>query len=151
MEKRSHSGKTLLLGVLLILAAAAWGLFRLNSRGESGAAGSTNAQRVEYINSCGYQCSLTQTDVCDIRIPVQFDSAYEQYNEIQLKQGFDLRPYRACRVKKFTYTLTDYVDAGGGAPAVNMNVNLLVLDGEIVGADISSARADGLVTVLKNS
>ena len=80
-----------------------------------------------------------------MRIPAEFDEAYEQYNALQLEQGFDLRRYRACIVKKYTYNIKE---AGGEAPAVPMLASLLVLDGQIIGADISSAEADGFVTVL---
>lgn len=144
-EKKRHSGKTMLLGVLLLAGAALWGLFRLNSSGSGGVCGETNSDRLSYIESFGWDAGIIHTDVCEVRIPAEFDEAYEQYNALQLEQGFDLRRYRACTVKKYTYNIKE---AGGEAPAVPMLASLLVLDGEIIGADISSAEADGFVTVL---
>lgn len=144
-EKKRHSGKTMLLGVLLLVGAALWGLFRLNGSGSGGVCGETNTDRLSYIESFGWDAGIIHTDVCEVRIPAEFDEAYEQYNALQLEQGFDLRRYRACIVKKYTYNIKE---AGGEAPAVPMLASLLVLDGEIIGADISSAEADGFVTVL---
>ncbi|MGN1422244.1 MAG: DUF4830 domain-containing protein [Oscillospiraceae bacterium] len=140
-ERKHRSGKTLLFGVLLLLAAAIWCIIRLCAGSADGISGATNEQRIAYINSFGWDAGLTHTDVKEVRIPVRFDEAYEQYNALQKEQGFDLRKYRACSVKQYTYSI-------GEDSAVPIYAHLLVLDGEIIGADISSAEADGFVTVL---
>jgi hypothetical protein len=144
-EKHKHSGKTILIGILLILVAAVWGAMRLTAAKNEGIAGETNAQRIAYINSFGWETGITHTAVEEVRIPVEFDEAYEQYNALQKEQGFDLRKYRACYVKKYTYELNNYSEAQAAVPIC---ANLLVYEGEIIGADISSSEADGLVTVL---
>lgn len=146
-ENNKHSGKTLLLGVLLFLSAAVWGLFRLSDNGSDRINGDTNADRLSYIESFGWNAGIIHTEVCEVRIPAEFDDTYEQYNALQREQGFDLRKYRACTVKKYTYNITRS-DSGAEPSAVPILANLLVLDGEIIGADISSAQADGFVTVL---
>lgn len=147
-EKRTHSGKTLLLGVIILLAAAVWGLFRLGAQENKGIPGATNEERLSYIESFGWDAGIIHTEAHEVRIPSTFDEAYEQYNALQKEQGFDLRKYRACSVKKYTYNITNYE---GADPAVPIVANLLVLDGEIIGADISSAEANGFVTVLANN
>lgn len=145
MSEKRHSKKTLLLGVLLMITAALWGLFRLSAEKTGSICGETNTDRLSYIESFGWDPGIIHTDVCEVRIPAEFDEAYEEYNALQLAQGFDLRRYRAYTVKKYTY---DIKPIGGEEPAVPILANLLVLDGEIIGADISSAEADGFVTVL---
>ncbi len=142
-EKHRHSGKSLIFGVILLLGAAVWCLVKLCSGGAGGISGETNEQRITYISSYGWDAGLTHTDVKEVRIPVRFDEAYEQYNALQKEQGFDLRKYRACSVKEYTYALK-----GAEGSSVPIYAHLLVLDGEIIGADISSAEADGFVTVL---
>ena len=141
-ERKHRSGKTLLFGAVLLIAAAIWCIVRLCAGSADGISGETNEQRITYINSFGWDAGLTHTDVKEVRIPVRFDEAYEQYNALQKEQGFDLRKYRACSVKQYTYSI------GGENSAVPIYAHLLVLDGEIIGADISSAEADGFVTVL---
>lgn len=142
-EKRHHSGKALLMGVLLILAAAVWGVIRLNTVNNGGIDGSTNEQRLAYINSYGWDVGITHTDVREVRVPLEFDEVYEKYNEIQREQGFDLRKYRACTVKKYTYAIEN-----ASSDSVPICANLLVYEGKIIAADISSSEADGVVTVL---
>ncbi len=144
-KSKRGSKKALLIGVLLLLAAAVWCAIRLVTVNGGGIPGGTNEERIAYINSFGYNTGLTHTDVTEVRIPAQFDEAYEQYNALQKEQGFDLRKYRACRVKKYTYSIDNFDE---GDPAVPIAANLLVYEDKIIGADISSAKADGLVTVL---
>lgn len=146
MSEKRRSGKTLLPGLILLLAAALWGIFRLSAAGAQGIPGGTNEQRIAYINSCGWETGITHCEYKEVRIPIDFDETYEQYNRLQQKQGFDLRRYRAYTVKKYTYQLTGSLD--GITPAADIYADLLVLDGEIIGADISSAEAGGLTTVL---
>ena len=143
-EKRAHSGKTLIIGVIILLGAALWGLFRLGN-GDSGISGETNEQRLAYIESFGWDAGNVPVEIEEIRIPVEFDEAYEEYNALQREQSFDLRKYRAHIAKKYTYEIKNF---DGSNPAVPICANLIVIDGNIVGADISSAQADGLVTVL---
>ena len=49
--------------MFLILAAAVWGVIRLNTVNNGGIDGSTNEQRLAYINSYGWDVGITHTDV----------------------------------------------------------------------------------------
>lgn len=148
-RKSSCPAGLIIIGMVFLIAAGAWGLFRLSARDE-GIAGATNAQRIAFINGCGWQTDVTHCDVTEVRIPVNFDEVYSDYNDIQLLQGFDLRPYRAHSVKKYTYNISNYLPEGSSTPATDIYANLLVEDGVIIGADISSGEAGSLLTVLKH-
>ena len=145
--KNTRSGGCMALGLALLAAAGAWGAVRLAAQDER-IAGGTNAERIAFINECGWQTEATHCEVTEVRVPVDFDEVYEEYNELQRMQGFDLRPYRAHSVKKYTYIITNHSD---NVNAPDICANLLVEDGEIIAADISSAEAGGMVTVLKYS
>ena len=147
-EKKARSGGCMAAGMALLIAAGIWGILQLSEKDEA-IAGSSNAERISFINECGWQTEATHCDLTEVRIPVNFDEIYEEYNELQLMQGFDLRPYRAHSVKKYTYYITNYRENGSSAAAPDIYANLLVEDGEIIAADISSAEAGSLVTVLK--
>ena len=134
-------------GAALLLAAGIWGAVRL-SEGEDGISGATNGDRIAFINYCGWETEATHCELTEVRIPTNFDEVYEEYNNIQILQGFDLRPYRSHSVKKYTYNITNFHSVGAAASAPEMYANLLVENGKIIGADISSAEAGGLVTVL---
>lgn len=143
-EKRAHSGKTFIIGIIILLGAAIWGLFRLNSS-NSGICGETNEQRLAYIESFGWDAGIIHTDAEEIRIPSKFDEEYTKFNAIQKEQGFDLRKYRACTVTRYTYTIQN---AENPDPVVPVIAELLVYEGKIIGASISSTEANGFVTVL---
>ena len=143
--KKTRSEKIALLGIALLAVAGVWLLLRLAVKPAAKISGASNAERIEYIESFGWETGSVPSGVQEIRIPVRFDEAYEQYNALQKEQGFDLRKYCAATAYKYTYKITNY---GGADPVVPINANLIVIDGIIVGADISSAEANGFVTVL---
>ena len=139
-----HSKKTLVIGIVLIIIVTLWGIIRLTSQSEQSIAGSNDRERTAYIKSFGYEVGTVPDKVEEIRIPANFDEAYEQYNAIQREQGFDLRKYRAYYAKKYTYSIKNYDNPS----PIPICANLIVIDGKIVGADISSSEAGGLMTVL---
>ena len=143
-KTRKRSGKALIIGAILLILVGLWGIVRLNSRSDDRPDGSTAEKRIEYIRSYGWDVGIAPTAIKEIRIPANFDDAYEQYNALQREQGFDLRKYRACYAYKYTY---DILNSSDPSP-VPICANLIVYDGVIIGADISSAEASGLVTVL---
>lgn len=145
MSNGKHKSKAALIGIALLIAAAVWVIFKLAAGGKPGIAGATNNERIAYIQSFGWDTKAVPDKVSEIRIPARFDDAYTQYNAIQKEQGFDLRKYRAYTAMKYTYSIKNYDNAD---PVVPIYANLIVIDGKIVGADISSAAANGFVTVL---
>ncbi len=141
---KSRSKKTVFIGILMIAGAALWIIIRLSARTDDGISGSSDRERTAYIESFGYEVGTVPDKIEDIRIPATFDEAYEQYNALQREQGFDLRKYRAYYAKKYTYAISNF----NSSSPIPICANLIVIDGKIVGADISSAEANGLVTVL---
>lgn len=143
-KKRKRSEKAAVIGAVMLILAGLWGLIRLNLNGDDRPDGSTAEKRIEYIKSFGWDVGIAPTTIKEIRIPANFDEAYEQYNALQREQGFDLRKYRACYAYKYTYDILNYTTPS----SVPICANLIVCDGRIIGADISSSEANGLVTVL---
>lgn len=131
------------VGVILLICAAVWIVFRLFANGSSGISGESNAQRIAYIESFGWDPGISHTDTKEVRIPVNFDEVYQEYNNLQKKQGFDLKKYRAHTVRQYTYQIKRTDD-----DPVPLYAHLLVENGIIIGADITSAEAGGLQTVL---
>ena len=118
-------------GVLLVcVLAAVLCLPALLGESEAPASlpGETNAQRVEYLRTCGWEV---------------VEEPYASYNELQLSQGFDLRPYCGRQLARYTYTLTNYPDRPEGVQA-----NLYVCDGQIVGGDVFCPGAGGFQEAL---
>lgn len=145
MSKEKSGGRTVVIGIAFLLLLGVWILVRMFGGADKTVPGATDKERIEYINSFGWQVYPAAEKVEDIRIPANFDEAYEQYNALQKEQGFDLRKYRAFSARQYTYRITNYED---GEPAIPICVHLIVIDEKIVGADISSSEANGFVTVL---
>ena len=144
-KRKARSGKTAVIGVILLIAAGIWIITRFISAESGGIPGGNDYERIAFIESFGWKAGNVPVEIEEIRIPVEFDEAYEQYNALQREQGFDLRKYRAHIAKKYTYNISNF---DGSDPAVPICANLIVIDGKIAAADISSAEAGGMVTVL---
>jgi len=142
-EKSEKSRVSLLIGILMLAAAAAWLLLRMLGSPAEVIGGGTNEQRIEYIESFGWSVGLTHCDVREIRIPVEFDDVYEKYNALQREQGFDLRKYRAHSVKKYTYEISKTDD-----DPVPLYASLLVENDIIIGADVTSAESGSAIGAL---
>ena len=101
------------------------------------AAAADEPQRRAFLEQFGWQLSSEQPTVREVIIPKHMDARLSEYNSIQLRQGYDLSALGGERLRLWTYGVTNH-PAGGKASA-----SLLVMDGVVVGGDISSARAGG--------
>lgn len=141
------SKKKLVLGGVLIACVLAAALFlpTLPGAEEAPAAlpGETNAQRVEYLRNCGWEVVEEPVETFQFLLPEKLEEPYASYNDLQLSQGFDLRPYCGRQLARYTYTLTNYPDRPEGVQA-----NLYVCDGQIIGGDIFCPGAGGFQEAL---
>lgn len=90
-----------------------------------------NAQRVAFLNTYGL---IVEPDPEreEVTVPVEFNAAFEKYNDLQLTQGFDLRPFAGREVTRYTYKVLNYPDL-----PENVVVNMLFDDHRLIGADIT--------------
>ena len=98
----------------------------------------TDEERAEYLTSLGWRFSSSFEEK-QIRIPMEFNETYSQYNEIQKSQGFDLEPYKGETVTVYTYNILNYQ---GYENEDYILANLIVLNGELIGGDICSTSAE---------
>ena len=131
--------KKSLAAVLLSLIAALAVLSRVTALSGGGINGSTNAERVDYINSLGCNVEETAISSKETVIPQSFGKVYEKYNSLQKKAGFDLEPFRGKTATVYSYRFED---------SPERVVNLIVVNGDIVGGDISSTALDGFMLPL---
>ncbi len=94
--------------------------------------------RLAFLNQFGWQCEPEPVSVREVIIPAKFNEVYEEYNRLQKTQGFDLQSLSGRRVKLWTYKVTNYPGEVSDVVA-----NVLVLNGKVVGGDISSTLLDG--------
>ena len=101
-----------------------------------------SVQLKSFISSWGWTVSEEPDEVREVTIPAEFDDTYTKYNEIQTAQGFDLSSLKGQRVKRWTYTVTNYP---GYETEDCIKINILVYDGCVVGGDVCSVRLDGFM------
>lgn len=99
-------------------------------------------ERIAYLAQFGWSVEGEPEEVKEIIIPAEFDEVYENYNKLQLEQGFDLTKYMSKRVKKWTYTVTNYP---GYENKSCIRATMLISDGKVIGGDICSVELNGFM------
>lgn len=97
---------------------------------------------LEFISSFGWEVINEPDDVREVIIPVEFDDVYRNYNEIQISQGYDLEKYAGERVKKWSFTITNYPEY---EECDYIKINILVFEGKVIGGDVCSVKLDGFM------
>ncbi len=101
---------------------------------------------VQFLKSFGWETDINSMTEKDVIIPLKFSEVYEQYNDLQKKQGYDLAPYKTDTVKSYTFKITNH-------PAENVGsvmANVLVYNGKVIGGDICSYALNGFMTGFNN-
>lgn len=98
---------------------------------------------LKFISQYGWKTDTEPTEIRDVIIPEEFDDVYNNYNDIQLSQGFDLTRYAGKRVKRRTYIIRNYP---GYSPDDDfIRINILISDGNVIGGDVCSIKLDGFM------
>ena len=103
----------------------------------------TADDRLKFISDFGWIVDEDPVEVRQIAIPQEFDDVYNNYNQIQLSQGFDLTGFAGRSAKRWTYVIRNYPDVSSDEDYVR--INLLICDGKIIGGDVCSIKLDGFM------
>ena len=102
-----------------------------------------NGQRVQFLRSLGWEVDEDAIDQRDIVIPKTFAGIYEEYNQIQISQGFDLSQFGGVEATRYTYMILNY--PGYEADVV---ADIIVYRGEIIAGNIQSTAHEGFMSGL---
>lgn len=131
----------LALAVTLVALTAVLVATHVSSHSMSGLpAGETNEERLSFLASWGWQAEEEPLEMREVLIPAEFDDVYLRYNEVQIAQGMDLRPFAGRTCSQWVYRVTNHPSGQ------EVRASLLVLDGHIVGGDLSTAELGGFLT-----
>lgn len=111
--------------------------------GEISRSVSNNEEILTFISGYGWEVDEEPIEVREVVIPEVFDEVYDNYNAIQLKQGFDLTEFAGQRVKRWTYVIRNYPDTASDDGFIR--INLLINDGVVIGGDVCSVKLDGFM------
>lgn len=100
---------------------------------------SSNEDRIAFLAKYGWEVEKEPKEIREVTVPREFDSVYEQYNQMQLSEGLDLKKVAGKQVKRYTYVVTNAEYEG------TVLANLLIYKDKVVGGDVCSARLDGFV------
>lgn len=144
MKKESAAKRIALIAVFgVILAAVLLLAARLHAESDKPRYEmNSNAMRVEFLNSCGLIVK-PDPEVQDIRIPEKFGTVYEEYNKLQLSQGFDLLPYAGREALLCSYTVLNCPEY-----PENVTANLVICDGMLIACDITLNEENGFTKAL---
>ena len=146
--KTSKKKLLLFAGIVVMVVAGCFLLFgrggdeaqAVSKLGKYNLSASDNAERMSFLSQFGWQVKEEPLEICEIVLPAQFNETYHNYNEIQKQQGLDLSRYAGKTCKRWTYEITNYPDQPEGVHA-----NLLIIDGRVIGGDISSTPLNGFM------
>ena len=133
------AGGMLLLVLLLLIGRSCGG-----SDAFSAERADTTEARVRFLADCGWEADPESEQAQSIRIPSAFPPVYEDYNDLQLQQGYDLHDYAGKDCTLFTYTVTNWPD-----DSQTVLANLYLYKGRIIGGDIHSTNLDGFMIGLR--
>lgn len=106
----------------------------------STAAVTDNAGRIAFLSGYGWQVEEEPHEILEIVIPYEFDAVYEQYNQLQLTQGYDLTRWKGMTAKRYTYRITNYPNSQDEVFA-----NLIICREQIIAGDVSSLSIHGFM------
>ena len=105
------------------------------------ASGETDTNNIVFLKGYGWEVRTKSVEKEDIIIPKPFDRVYENYNDIQLKAGLDLRPYMGMKGVRYTYIVESYPKDVGE----EVRANVICINNEPVGGDIMTVSIRGFI------
>ena len=134
---RSFPLAAILAGLLFALVTL---LFALRAEGP---ALDTTEGRCAYLASLGYEADRASEELKEVVFPKEFDAVLENYNALQLSQGFDLRRAAGKPCLCCSYDLAAYPGWDGRVIAV-----LYIRHGRLIGGDVHTADVNGFMAPL---
>ena len=148
LSLRTHK-KSLILGLSCVVIALLVLYFAVNREapvvndGAISLKASTQQERLAFFSQFGWDVDEDPVKVEEVVIPTEFNEVYAKYNQLQIKQNFDLTKYAGKTVKKWTYRIKNY--PGYGTDSDFIHANILVCEGAVIGGDVSSLEQNGFM------
>ena len=88
---------------------------------------------ISFLSQFGLQADKNSLVSDEVKIPSEFNSQYNTYNELQKEIGLDLQNYKGISAKRNVYKLENYESEGK-----DYYVTLLIFENRVIGGHISS-------------
>ena len=101
---------------------------------------SGNEDRVQFLNSFGWEVTSSPIQTSQVRIPAESSEVFARYNALQKTMGYDLSAYAGKTVMRYVYTVKNY--PGATEPVY---ATLLISGNQVIGGDITDTAPTGLM------
>ena len=135
------------LRLLLLAAAVLLAVFLIRSCGADPGPDLRNLDgRVAYARSLGWEIDPQSEEHKTVRIPDPLTDVLEHYNEIQLKQGCDLKEHLGESCEQYCYTVTNYPDSDE-----SVQISLYIQGNTLIAGDVHSTALRGFMQGLEKN
>ena len=134
----------IIVALIITLIPILWHLLSNESQLAVLASGKTSVNRIEFLKSFGWEVSSNVGEE-SVTIPVEFGDIYENYNDMQRSQGYDLRDFKGKTITKYTYEVINYPHSADDDLPLNVVANILVYEDKIIGGDVCSMELAGFL------
>ena len=126
----------LICGIILLLILTARSVFS----NEKPLDLNTTEGREAYLKSLGWEIDRDSESFRSVLVPRKLEGIMEQYNKIQLRQGYDLNKHLGESCKQYCYDVLNY--PGGEGKVI---VSLYLQDGKVIAGDVHSTAVNGFM------
>ena len=104
----------------------------------SGIFAATDADRIAYLNSLGWEAEPDPIETLDLKLPEDLLASWADYVALQDAQALPFGTFAGQTVRRYTYRITNYPSVPNGVQA-----NLYLCNDEIIGGDIIATGKKG--------
>ncbi len=133
-RNRKKALRIVLLAAVLLTALI---LFR-GSKASDGV--STPSGRAAFLQQFGWEIDPASEDVRTVQLPQVLEGVLLHYNEVQLKQGYDLTAHLGETCQQFTYRILNYPDKEQTVLAT-----LYIQGDRVIAGDLHSTALNGFL------
>ena len=101
---------------------------------------SSNADRVDFLKSFGWEVTTSPVESGQVRIPKEATDVFTRYNTLQKSQGYDLSKYAGKTVMRYVYRINNF--PGATEPVY---ATVLVYKDQVIGGDITDTSPTGKI------
>lgn len=137
-RRRIFLGLLSLVLVICLSFALVGCLKKAPDEAPSGIFAATNAERIAYLNSLGWEVEAEPIETLDLKLPEDLLTSWADYVALQDSQNL---PFGSCAgqtVQRYTYRISNYPGVSNGVQA-----NLYLCGDEVIGGDIISTGKKG--------
>ena len=132
------------LRIVLLAAVLLTALILLRAREKTDGV-STPEGRQAFLQQFGWEIDLSSEDQRSVQLPQILEGMLLRYNELQLKQGYDLTEHLGEVCQQFTYRVLNHPDKDQTVLAT-----LYIQGDRVIAGDIHSTALNGFLQGLQN-